>query len=119
MKIVQPKIMATLNDDNVITLEKDFVELYYKEKEENWKLIRERDKLTLTSRAIIWIEWNDDKTFSGQFEDIKLNRSLIMSPFSADYTWQTTVVTEIIEQREDYFKFKTNNSTYELFKINE
>jgi hypothetical protein len=25
--------------------------------------------------------------------------------------------TEIIEQREDYIKFKTKNSVYELFKI--
>jgi len=33
------------------------------------------------------------------------------------FTWQTTVVTEIIEQRDNYIKFKTENSVYELFKI--
>jgi hypothetical protein len=29
-----------------------------------------------------------------------------------DY-WTTTLVTEIIEEREDYVKFKTGNSVYE------
>jgi hypothetical protein len=32
-----------------------------------------------------------------------------------NYTWMTTIVTEIIEQREDYIKFRTSNSVYELF----
>ena len=36
---------------------------------------------------------------------------------SKGFTWQTTLVTEIIEQREDYIKFKTGNSNYELFKL--
>ena len=29
----------------------------------------------------------------------------------------TTTITEIMEQRDDYIKFKTGNSTYELFKL--
>ncbi len=35
------------------------------------------------------------------------------------FTWQTTVVTEVLEVVEDlsYIKFKTKNSTYELFKL--
>ena len=40
-----------------------------------------------------------------------------MSPFNQSFTWQTTTVTEIVEQRDDYIKFKTGNSNYELFKI--
>jgi hypothetical protein len=40
-----------------------------------------------------------------------------MSPFNQFFTWQTTVITEITEQREDYIKFKTENSNYELFKL--
>ena len=27
--------------------------------------------------------------------------------------WQTTFITEILEEREDYIKFKTGNSVYE------
>jgi hypothetical protein len=30
------------------------------------------------------------------------------------YTWLTTAITEIVEQREGYIKFQTQNSTYEL-----
>jgi hypothetical protein len=40
-----------------------------------------------------------------------------MSPFNDYFTWQTTPIIEIVEQRNDYIKFKTKNSSYELFKI--
>ena len=40
-----------------------------------------------------------------------------MSPFNEFFTWQTTDITEIVEQKEGYIKFKTQNSNYELFKI--
>jgi len=83
----------------------------------NWKLVRERDGLTKQSEKVKWIEFNEDGRFKDQYETIGLNRSLIMSPFNEFFTWQTTVVTEILEQREDYVKFKTNNSVYELFKL--
>jgi hypothetical protein len=32
------------------------------------------------------------------------------------FTWTTTVIEEIIEEREGYIKFRTSNSVYELFK---
>ena len=83
----------------------------------NWKLVRERDGLTKTSRDVKWLEWNADGTFKEQFKEIAISRSLIMSPFNQSFVWQTTQVTEIVEQREDYIKFKTENSNYELFKI--
>ena len=83
----------------------------------NWKLVRERDGLTKQSKGVKWIEWNEDRTFKEQFEEAAIGRSLIMSPFNPSFTWQTTTVTEIVEQREDYIKFKTGNSNYELFKI--
>jgi len=38
-------------------------------------------------------------------------------PFGPSFTWQTTLVTEIVEQREDYIKFNTENSVYELFVL--
>jgi hypothetical protein len=40
-----------------------------------------------------------------------------MSPFNDHFTWQTTTITEIIEQKEEYIKFRTGNSVYELFKL--
>jgi hypothetical protein len=83
----------------------------------NWKLIRERDGLTKQSEKVLWVEFDDDGRFKERYDEIGLNRSLIMSPFNDFFTWQTTIVTEIVEQREDYIKFKTQNSNYELFKL--
>lgn len=83
----------------------------------NWKLVRERDGLTKESENIIWIEFNDEGRFKEKFDEIAVGRSLLMSPFNQFFTWQTTTVTEIVEQREDYIKFKTQNSNYELFRL--
>jgi|TARA_B110000967_G_scaffold133058_2_gene135865 hypothetical protein len=113
----QKKILMDVDESGNLRVDADFVEMYYKEKEQNYKLIRERDKLTRFSSGVVWIEWNEDGTFKEQFKEVMIGRSLLMSPFNSGFTWQTTEVIEIIEQREDYIKFKTKNSNYELFKI--
>ena len=82
----------------------------------NWKLVRE-DGLTKQSNDVTWLEWGVDGRFKARHDVPAAGRSLLMSPFTPFFTWQTTAVTEITEQREDYVKFKTTNSTYELFKI--
>lgn len=114
---VQPKVIMNLDDNGNLVVNDDFIEVFYKESELNWRLVRERDGLTKQSNDITWIEWNENGTFKEQFKEIAIDRSLIMSPFNQSFTWQTTTVTEIVEQREDYIKFKTKNSNYELFKI--
>jgi len=83
----------------------------------NWKLIRERDGLTKLSEKVMWIEFDDSGRFKEKYNVVGLGRSLMMSPFNQFFTWQTTSVTEIVEQRDDYIKFKTQNSNYELFKL--
>ena len=83
----------------------------------NHRLIRDRDGLTKESEKVIWIEFNEDGRFKEKFDEIAVGRSLLMSPFNRFFTWQTTPVTEIVEQKEDYIKFKTQNSNYELFKL--
>ena len=98
-------------------LEQTKIPLTIGDTEFNWKLVRERDGLTKQSNGIKWLEWNEDGSFKEQFEEVTIGRSLLMSPFNQSFTWQTTTVTEIVEQREDYIKFKTENSNYELFKI--
>jgi hypothetical protein len=115
-KIKQDKIPMTLTEDNVlkIAIEQGVIENKF-----NWKLVRERDGLTKQSKEVIWFEWNNDGRFKAKHTEPSIGRSLIMSPFNDFFTWQTTVVTEIIEQRDDYVKFKTTNSVYELFRINE
>ena len=85
----------------------------------HWKLIRERDGLLKQSKEVMWFEFNEDGTFKEKHNEPQIDRSLIMSPFNNFFTWQTTTITEIVEQREDYIKFKTGNSTYELFNTKE
>jgi len=85
--------------------------------EPKYILVRERDKLTKESARIKWLEWNEDESFKSDHSEPAVGRSLIMSPFNQFYTWQTTTITEILEERDDYIKFKTGNSNYELFKI--
>ena len=89
------------------------------ETEFNYKLVRERDGLTKQSKDIKWIEFNENGVGVKKAHlFIAPGLTLIMSQFNQFFTWQTTPVTEIVEQRDDYIKFKTKNSTYELFKIN-
>ena len=52
-----------------------------------------------------------------KYTEPAIGRSLILSPFSAEFTWQTTSITEIIEHTDKYTHFKTQNSEYELFKF--
>ena len=114
-KLKPTKIPLLIDDDGI--LQHMIIEQVAIDDELNWKLVRERDELTKQSKGVKWIEWNEDGTFKEQFVEAAIGRSLLMSPFNRSFTWQTTTVTEIVEQREDYIKFKTGNSNYELFKI--
>ena len=114
----QPKILVDMDENGNLQLDPWQAELIgMVESEYKWKLVRERDGLTKQSEKVMWIEFNTDGRFKEKWEDIAVGRSLIMSPFNDFFTWQTTTVTEIVEQREDYIKFKTQNSNYELFKL--
>jgi hypothetical protein len=113
-KIKRDKIPMTLEDNVLkVALEQGVIE-----NEFNWKLVRERDGLTNQSKKVMWVEWNEDNSFKAKYDEPSVGRSLIMSPFNQFFTWQTTSITEIVEQREDYIKFNTLNSVYELWKLN-
>jgi hypothetical protein len=92
-------------------------ELNLDTEEPRYRLVRERDKRVNESARILWLEWNEDGTFKSNHDKPAIGRSLIMSPFNRFFTWQTTPITEIVEHRDDHIKFKTLNSTYELFPI--
>jgi hypothetical protein len=112
---VQPKVLLKLDDSNELVLDELFAKIYGIESEHKYKLVRERDGLTKTSADVKWLEFDEKGKYKADFRDITIGRSLLMSPFNQFFTWQTTLVTEIVEQREDYIKFKTENSNYELF----
>lgn len=67
------------------------------------------------------IKWSED----GRFKEVVDSKPVVgcsllvgsvvaRTLISQDY-WLTTVVTEILEEREDYVRFRTENSEYELF----
>jgi len=67
----------------------------------------------------IAISWNEDRTFKAEEGDRpKVGCSMLVGSERArtmqnqDY-WLTTEVTEILEDKGDYVKFKTKNSIYE------
>jgi hypothetical protein len=111
----QPKVLLKLNDSNELILDEAFAQIYGKQEEHKYKLVRSRDGLTATSADVKWLEFDEKGKYKADFRDIAIGRSLLMSPFNQFFTWQTTLVTEITEHREDYIKFNTENSTYELF----
>ena len=113
-KIKQNKIPTTLTEDNVL---KVAVEQGVIENEFNWKLVREHDGLTNQSKEIMWLDFNDKGRFEAKYDKPAIGRSLLMSPFNQFFTWQTTPITEIVEEQDDYIKFKTKNSNYELWKL--
>ena len=115
---VQPKLLVGFDDEGNMTLDENQAEMMgLIEKEFKWKLVRERDGLTKQSKEVLWIEFNEEGRFKAKHDKPAVGRSLLMSPFTMSFTWQTTTITEIVEEREDYIKFNTQNSVYELWKI--
>jgi len=96
---VQPKLELTLDTQ-----------------EPKYTLVRKRDNLIKESVDVLWIEWDEEGKFKQKHTTPTIGRSLLMSPFNQFYTWQCTPITEIVEQREDFIKFKTKNSEYILNK---
>ena len=111
----QPKVLITQDEDGNLIASEGFAELFGLESEFNWKLVRERDNLTKKSKDVKWMEWNEDRTLKAHHDTPAIGLSLLMSPFDESYTWLTTPITEIVEEREGYIKFNTQNSVYELW----
>lgn len=115
---VQPKLLVYLDENGNMVMDQNHAELLgVVETKFNWKLVRERDELTKQSERILWLEWDEDGRFKEKHNEPSIGLSLIMSPFNEYFTWQTTPITEILEQKDSYIKFKTNNSVYELYKL--
>lgn len=60
------------------------------------------------------IAWNEDRTFKEVVGDKPVvGCSFMVGNNQIDY-WLTTLVTEIVEEREGYIRFNTENSVYEF-----
>ena len=81
-----------------------------------YKLVRERDGLTIEGEQIAWIEWGEYERAVASHNKIEVGLSLLVDPQRISYTWLTTVVTEVLEEKEFYIRFKTTNSLYELIE---
>jgi hypothetical protein len=78
--------------------------------------LKRSDGLIKRSEDVRWIEFNEDGRGKELHETPKVGLGLIMSPFNIFFTWQTTEVIELLESSENYIKFRTKNSDYELIK---
>ena len=66
------------------------------------------------SKAITWIEFENGRG-KAMHDKPQIGYSLMMSPFNDMFTWMTTIITEIIEESDNYVHFKTENSEYKLY----
>lgn len=82
-----------------------------------YKLTRVNDNLVKESDRIRFINFNEQGRFKDWFNTIEVGRSLLISPFNSFFTWQTTLVTEVLENTLSLVRFKTQNSEYKLERI--
>ena len=100
---VQAKLPLSIDEQGDFIITKDY----------NYILTRLNDGLVKRGDIVKYVEWNEDGTSNELHDDIQIGRSLMLEP-RMNYTWLTTVITEIVEQKDNYVKFKTLNSLYEL-----
>ena len=74
------------------------------------------NKFIKKSLSASFVEWNNDKTFKQTHKTPRIGLSLIMDPsYGLAFAWLSSIITEIVEEKENYVKFKTENSLYELY----
>lgn len=116
---VQKKILVTQDENGNLKMDDEMGKMLFGDPNANakYKLVRERDGLTKYGREMGWIEWKPDGTFGKLHDKPAVGLSCILDPHRISYTWLTTDITNILEEREDYIKFTTLNSVYELWKL--
>ena len=74
-------------------------------------------KFTKIGTQIFWLEFDEVGKFKEKYEKPRVGTSLIIDPYSGiHFTWQTTDITELIEDNDEQTHFKTKNSEYILQK---
>ena len=118
-KLKQDKIYLTQDKNGNLKMDDEIGKLLFGDPNTNakYKLVRERDGLTKYGQKIGWVEWKPDGTFGKLHDKSVVGLSCILDPHRMSFTWLTTDITNILEEREDYIKFTTLNSVYELWKL--
>ena len=118
-KIKQDKIFLTQDENGNLKMDDEMGKLFMEDlfAQYPYKLVRERDGLTHYGREMGWIEWGYNGRFSELHKEPQIGLSCILDPHRISFTWLTTSVTEILENQDDYVKFKTQNSNYELWRL--
>jgi len=107
------KIISNGFTDDLYCKEHNDEESIYK-----YKLVREHDGLVKAGNVAYWIEWDENNRGKKPHQEPAIGYSFVLDLMYGDYTWLTTEIEEILDRQDNYFKFKTKNSIYELF-INE
>jgi len=117
-KLKQDKIYLTQDENGILKMDDEMGKLLFGDPnaDAKYKLVRERDGLTKYGKEMGWVEWEDGR-YKELHNEPEVGFSCILDPHRMSFTWCTTSVTEIVEEREDYIKFKTQNSNYELWKL--
>jgi len=66
-----------------------------------------------TSKEVKWLEYKESGTIT--HDNPEVGYGLLMGPFNYNFTWQTTIIVEILEKNEKFVKFRTENTLYELY----
>lgn len=69
------------------------------------------------SSKVDFITFDDEGKYQSHSTEPSIGSSLVLNGIF-NYSWQTTSITEILEQKDNYLKFKTKNSIYLLTKNN-
>ena len=115
----RPKLILNYDEEGKFKIDRVQAELLgLMESEQRWILTKpDVSDFQKLSTDIIWLEFNEDRTYKARHKKPAVGLSLLMSPFNQYFTWQTTPVTHIKEEKENYWLFETENSTYLLRKI--
>lgn len=89
----------------------------------NCTLIKtEDDSFLKLSSKVCFIKYDENGRGKELLNKPEFGTSLLMSPFNEAFTWLTTAIEEIIEEKYingvNYLKFRTMNSLYELYYTN-
>ena len=115
----RPKLILGIDEDGKFKIDRLQAELLgLMESEQRWVLTKpNQPSFQKLSADIIWLEFNEVRTYKARHKKPAVGLSLLMSPFNQYFTWQTTPIIHIKESKENHWLFETENSTYLLRKI--